>query len=729
MKFEIFFRLISYAVVVCGFLSLWISGSLGILVTAFFVFSIALAWKLEDSRWQISEWFGTALVLVIVPVFFLAWKFRLVETGTGETALAGFLARMILGLSVVKLLQKKSDRDWMFLYLISFFQILLAAALSISPLYLATLILYLFISVLAIITFEIRKTARVVQVNEIISDSEKKLSQTPFRKLSVLSLTILIFVVIFAVPLFFLLPRVGGAGFGGSQSGISTMIGFSDQVRLGEIGRIQQNDATVMRVRIENESTKPLGGLRWRGIALDKFENNTWKQSGTKRHPFTSGERGFFLLNFPSARPNILIQTIYLEPIDTPILFLMGKPLVVQGSFEDLKKDEDDGLSFSRQGFERISYKVQSDIGQPPPEKLRQDNAPYRPDEAAKYLQLPENLDQRIGELAFQLTKEKTNRYDKAKVIEDYLQTQFGYSLEMKASGEQPVADFLFNVREGHCEYFASAMVLMLRTQGIAARIVNGFQQGEYNETAGVYVVKQKNAHSWVEVYFPKEKTWVTFDPTPFAGQNLSGERDGLFGIIGKYLEAMESFWIQYFVAFDNQEQRSLFRSFKDGFANFQVKLSAQVNSFQGQVQDWWADVRGDRGVQASLWAIAYGVGYLLAFIAVFGFLQWLYRRLTSSVWKQKLIDWWKGRKQKSVVQFYEQMQKILERNGLRREPHQTPLEFALTLNMPEAVKITEKYNRVRFGEKELSEKETEEIENWLAQLEKSQKKESRASL
>lgn len=729
MKFDHFFRLISYAVVVCGFLSLWISGSVGVLVTAFFVLSVVLAWKLEDSRWQISEWIGTALVLVIVPLFYLTWKFRLVETGVGETALAGFLARMILALSVVKLLQKKKDRDWLFLYLMSFFQILLAAALSISPLYLLVLVSYLFTTVLAIIAFEIRKTARIVQTDEIISDSEKKLNQTPLRKLPVLTLSILVLIIVFAVPMFFMLPRVGGAGFGGSQSGISAMVGFSTQVRLGEIGRIQQNDATVMRVRIENEGVKPLSGIRWRGIALDKFENNTWKQSGMKKQPFAGSERGFFLLNFPSAKSNILMQSIYLEPIDTPVLFLMGKPLVVQGSFEDLKKDEDDGLTFSRQAFERISYKVQSDIYQPSPEKLRQDDAPYRPDEAAKYLQLPENLDKRIAELAFQLTREKTNRYDKAKIIEEYLQTQFGYTLEQKASGEQPVADFLFNVREGHCEYFASAMVLMLRTQGIAARIVNGFQQGEYNEAADIYVVKQKNAHSWVEVYFPKEKAWITFDPTPFAGQNFSGENSGLLGTIGKYLEALESFWIQYFVAFDNQEQRSLFRSAKEGFTDFQAKLSAQLNYFQGKIQDWWAEVRGDHGFQASLWAIAYGVVYLLAFIVVFGLLQWFFRQMKGGTWWQKLADWWKGNKQKSVVEFYERMQKILERNGLKREPHQTPLEFALKLNMPEAVKITEKYNRVRFGEKNLSGKEAEEIENWLAQLEKSQNKEPRVSL
>ena len=116
----------------------------------------------------------------------------------------------------------------------------------------------------------------------------------------------------------------------------------------------------------------------------------------------------------------------------------------------------------------------------------------------------------------------------------------------MKASGDEPLADFLFNIREGHCEYFSTAMAIMLRTQGIATRIVNGFQQGDFNETAGVYVVKQRDAHSWVEVYFPETDSWVTFDPTPSerqfsstASTTLAGKIVGLFGCIRGVLDSV----------------------------------------------------------------------------------------------------------------------------------------------------------------------------------------------
>ena len=112
-------------------------------------------------------------------------------------------------------------------------------------------------------------------------------------------------------------------------------------------------------------------------------------------------------------------------------------------------------------------------------------------------------------------------------------------------------------------------------------------------------------------------------------------------------------------------------------------------------------------------------MSYLIAFISGFFVLQWLYRRVKRWQLWRKLVDWWTRKKQKSIVEFYERMEKVLAKHGFERQSHQTPLEFAFALKMPEAVLITEKYNRVRFGEKNLSETEAAEIENWLESLEK----------
>ncbi|HEY0725972.1 MAG TPA: transglutaminase-like domain-containing protein, partial [Pyrinomonadaceae bacterium] len=203
-------------------------------------------------------------------------------------------------------------------------------------------------------------------------------------------------------------------------------------------------------------------------------------------------------------------------------------------------------------------YKALSDTNEPRVDLLRNDLRPL-PITYYRYLQLPENLDPRISTLAASIVVQSnaSNRYDAAKAIESYLQNEYGYSMEMKAGGSDPLADFLFNVRAGHCEYFATAMTVMLRTRGVAARLVNGFTSGEYNEAAGAYTVRNSNAHSWVEVYFPETRSWVTFDPTPSAGRS-EPVRTGLAAQLEKYGEAIELLWFQYVVGYDKQEQRSL---------------------------------------------------------------------------------------------------------------------------------------------------------------------------
>ncbi len=723
MNFDRFFKLISYAVVFCGFLSLCVAGGTGALVTALFAAVLAAAWFLEDSRWQISERAGTIAVFVAVPLFYVGQKYRVFGFGTSVADVAAMLAQMILALSAIKLLQRKAARDWLFLYLMAFFEVLLAAGLSISLLYLGSLILYLLVTVCAIVAFEIRKTSTSINSKSSVSQIEN--NEKPFPKISLTrlpltALVLLVLIALFAAPLFYAFPRVGGAGLGSNQKGLSSVTGFSDSVNLGAIGQLLQNDEIVLRARIDKSDGKNLGNLHWRGVALDTFDNKTWSKSKKEvREPFVKLESGYYAIDYkiPNAAP--IVQTIYLEPIDSPVLFALSRPYVVEGSLPTaLYKDAEGALSFQRDGSERLIYKVYSDRSLPAADALQSDRTNYSFD-AKRYLQLPEKYDERIKQLAAQVAAPHNNRYDKARAVETFLQNEFGYSLEMKAQGDEPLADFLFNVRAGHCEYFATAMAIMLRTQGVAARVVNGFQQGEYNETADVFVVKQKDAHSWVEVYFPGENAWVPFDPTPAAGRfDDSLATSGVFGKFNSYLVALETFWIQYFVSYDNQEQKSLMNSVKSSFFRYQVKTSVWLTEMQHRLSDWWTDVRGDKGWQTSLRAAGFGVLYLLAAILGTFIFIWLYRKIRQhNVWR-RIYSWLKFKNETTIIEFYERMQRILASRGFTRAAHQTPLEFAFALNMPEAVRITEKYNRVRFGEKNLSKDETHEIEIWLNKLE-----------
>ena len=721
MNFDIFFKLISYAVVFSGFLSLTVSGGIGITAVVLFFLVFCSTWFLENSRWQISERLGTFSIFIIVPIFYVGWKYKLFGIEETGVFVVGMLARMILILTAVKLLQKKADRDWLFLYLMSFFKVVLAAGLSISPLYLASLILYLLFTVCAIIAFEIRKTSRLANLNKSQHKSEERqinLTKFSISRLPTTAIILLFLIVSVAAPLFFALPRVGGAGFGGNLSSFSNVTGFSNSVNLGEIGQLLQNDQIVMRARVEKSNGKPLNPVKWRGVALDNFDNKKWvKSDANLKEPPIKNEGDFFLLDYAKNKDDLTIQTVYLEPIETPVLFIIAQPIAVQGNFQFLRKDSEGSVTFQRSGADRLSYKVYSDTTTPGLEALKSDDEIYSSADN-RYLQLPEKMDERIADLTGRITAKSLNRYDKAKAVENYLQTQFGYSLEMKAQGEEPLADFLFNVREGHCEYFATAMAIMLRSQGIATRVVNGFQQGEYNEMADVFVIRQKDAHSWVEVYFPGENSWIQFDPTPYAESGNTASSTGILKKFNYYIEALETFWIQYFVAYDNQEQRSLMRSVKSSFADYQAAATIRLNSFQTKVNAWWKEVRGDNGLRTSAVAVAFAIGYLIAAILGIFFLVWLYRKIRRLDAWQKFYTRIKNKNEQNIVEFYERMQKVLTIKGFTRAPYQTPLEFAFALKMPEAVSITEKYNRVRFGEKNLSNDEVVEIERWLKSLE-----------
>lgn len=723
-----FFKLISYGVVASGLFSLTASGGIGLIITSSFLVILILSWFLENTRWQLSEKVGVILIVLIVPLFYIDWKYKISGLNTREAIAAGNLARLILILASVKLLQRKANRDWAFLYLISFFEVLLAAGLSISPLFLISLAVYLLFAVCSIVVFEIRKTSQSVfekniQVKTFKSKNVSGFPKANIFRLPVTSVGLLFSIAMLALPLFFVLPRVGGSGLGKNFGGLSGFTGFSDSVRLGEIGKLQQNDEVVMRVRLGEGDRGKINNFRWRGVALDTFDNLNWKKSSYQTaEPFIKSEKDFFIIDSATHINQVVTQTIYLEPIDTPVLFALSRPVAVQGNFKLITKDSEGSLTYPHSDSQRLTYKVFSDSSLPDVSRLRADNSRYTLHES-RYLKLPDSLDQRIFNLGQEVIKNSGafNRYDQAKAVESYLQSNYGYTLELKAGGKEPLADFLFNVREGHCEYFATAMAVLLRTQGIATRIVNGFQQGEYNETADVYIVKQKDAHSWVEVYFPKEDAWIPFDPTPSAGKfSEQSNSASIIGKFDKFVETMETFWIQYVVSYDNQEQRSLFRSVKNNISDYHGSLSDRIKSFDTEFKEWWKEVRGDKGFETSAKTVGYSLAYLIGAMLGIIFLIRFYRRIAKLALWGKFFSWLKQKNETSVIEFYERMQKALASKGFIRQSHQTPLEFAFELNMPDAVSLTEKYNRVRFGEKNLNDDEAIEIEKWLHNLEQS---------
>ncbi len=693
-------------------LALVLAGGLSFSLALCFVVVMGLSWKLEDSRWQLPERIGLGIVLLAIPLFYVDWKYQNAIGYPPERLGVNALAHLIVFLSAVKLLQVKKDRDWVFLYLISFFEVLLAAGLSFSPVFLGTLSLYLLTSISAITAFEIQKARRSLALTEtrllVPPDSRvfkrgkrKSWRSSEAARLPFVAVGLLVLIFVLALPLFLIAPRSGSAALTRSGGGTSRFIGFSENVTLGEIGSLKQDDGLVMRVRIEESPS--ITNLRWRGVALDEFTGRGWKKSTDARATTQlNSERGFFPLGTTEALHRLTTQTVILEPLESPVLFAAPRLIGIQGDFPTIRKDAELSVQARRHEFERFIYKAISDTTEPDVAVLKDDLRPYSR-EYERYLQLPENLDPRITKLATAiiLNSNARNRYDAAKAIEGALQQNYAYSLQLKASGPDPVADFLFNVKSGHCEYFSSSMALLLRTHGIAARVVNGFLPGEYNEAAGAFTVRQSDAHSWVEVYFPETQSWVTFDPTPSAGRT-EPVRTGLAAQLGKYAEALELLWIQYVVGYDKQEQQTLATSVHNrvfDYARFASNILATIRQL----------------IPKNILSIVLlGLGIVLLIGLVF-----IVRRVMGFGWRRGVGFAQPENDTYSSVRFYERLLALMSARGYQRDKSLTPLEFASQVGSTDAEVITRAYNRVRYGKEKLSPLEMREINRILSGLEK----------
>ena len=161
------------------------------------------------------------------------------------------------------------------------------------------------------------------------------------------------------------------------------------------------------------------------------------------------------------------------------------------------------------------SYRAEAYIPVVTLEELRLASMDYPEEIRDRYLKLPRELPQRVHDLAQEITAGIDNPYDKAKAIEIYLRTTYPYDLDVPAPPEdQDVSDyFLFDLQRGYCDYYATSMVVLARASGLPARFVSGYSSGSYDAPNAQYVVRELNAHSWPEIYFP-EIGWIEFEPT-----------------------------------------------------------------------------------------------------------------------------------------------------------------------------------------------------------------------
>jgi len=727
VKFSTYFKLTSFATIAVSALALLMAGGISLWLAAIFFVVIAVAFKLEGTRWQLTERVALVVILSSIPVFYLDWRvltplldLEYLETGSRVNPEVTVLSHMILFLSAVKLLQRKLDRDWFFLYLISFFTVLLAAGLTSAPIFLAILVVYLLCALATIVAFEIQKAGRKIaatQTRLLVPPDSTLFQKLPMRlwrrryletrRLPLVSAGLLLLIVVLAFPFFLIVPRTASSALRRGGKGVSGFIGFSDNVVLGQIGELKASDEIFMHVRIDSLGAARPADLRWRGVALDEFNGKGWKKSPIAERMQRKEKEGALFrlgtLGTPDDVTRLTAQTFIIEPVDTPLIFAAPRAVGLQAELRTINVDSEGAIQAGFHPDRRLVYKVYSDTTPPNAAALRNDRMEYTAD-SGRYRELPAKLDPRIPALTREVIQQSGARtwYDATRAVESYLRDNYRYTLEMKAGGPDPLADFLFNVKQGHCEYFATALAVMLRTQGIATRVVNGFLPGEYNQAAGALTVRQSDAHSWVEVYFPETNAWVTFDATPPAGR-MSHERSGLTGALSKYSEALDLLWFQYVVGYDKNEQQSLVTSVRRTLLEFQRGSFSKLD----QARQAWPRMAGPflivLGISLSLFA-----GLLLT------------RRVHRLGWRKGLQVWQTvADEEASRIDFYNRLLKALEKQGVRREQFQTPLEFASSCSSAEAAAITNVYNRVRFGNEQLTAAERKELEVQLARIER----------
>jgi len=524
--------------------------------------------------------------------------------------------------------------------------------------------------------------------------------------LSLSSLWLAVGVVVGAVAIFFVLPRISAGYFSSFAPHTEIISGFSDEVRLGQIGEIKQTDTVVMHVQVESGQAPP--DLKWRGVALARFDGKRWsnpEQSLTLRH---AADGRFYLNNLPPSVPQsrlastgglrrpaaagLLDYRVLMEPVGTAVFFFAPVPLTFTAQNREIAIDL--GGAVYNSDHERMisSYRARSDVSPPGAEARVRYAQNYPPAIAWNYLQLPV-LDARIPKLAEKVTAGRTSDFEKAAALEEHLRSSYGYTLQLLKEPEpDPLAHFLFVRKQGHCEYFASAMAIMLRTLGIPSRIVNGFRNGEYNDITGSYIIRGRNAHSWVEAYIAGDG-WVTFDPTP---ADPLPPRDAWSRAL-LFLDAMREFWREWIIDYDFSHQNLLGAS-----------LNMQRRRLLVQGERWWRQlyrgwVRSARRLmrsavaEPSRWLASVGMALAALLLLV------NLRRLWRLARDRRLARRPERAPQAAAGIWYQRVIRVLARRGWRKTPAQTPQEFLGVITdaalRDSVANFTLHYERARFGD------------------------------
>lgn len=690
MRFGLVHRLMTDALAVIGLLALVASGKMSSAVAAVVLVGLGVALALPDRWKQLSSvrLLGTALPLLAL----VAQITRLLVGADPIPVVIEFAAL----LQVARLATRRGAVHDHQVVLLALLHLIAGTVLGGGLTYALALVGFLILTPGALVLSHLRRevegnyrqgardrTGMPVDVPRILR-SRRVIGRGFLAFTCVLSVPVFLFTAL----LFVLFPRVGFTWLTVPAIEPRRMVGFSDQVDLGGVGTIRTDPALVMRVRPHDLPEEPPArrNLYLRGALFDSYDGRTWarhpggaevlQQFGDltilRRHPRKGSDR-VMSIDLESIQPAVVFvpgDAVALRVLETNQPYFVSSP-VRQGSRGGLEYEQ------TRQGG--LKYEVYL-----PPKGLV---VPERaaPELLARYLTVPRSMPDRIRQLALEMSGGVEEPVAIARALERGLREGYRYDLSSPSgAAADPLDHFLFESKRGHCEFYSTAMAMMLRVRGVPSRNVTGFVGGTYNRFGGFYAVRQGDAHSWVEAYLP-DLGWTRFDPTPPSNAAPQAVTEGFVAVLREMIEAAAQGWQRNVEGFDLQKQVGIARTVRDFFRSDRDAGGA------GRSESAKFDV------QKLLVATA-------ALVAV-GALVWRLRRKRTDVKKGGSAALARQRS----IELYLRLEAALRARGVPRPPGTPPRVHAEALEEAghpvgaEALALTDIYLGVRFGGEELS--------------------------
>jgi len=673
-------RLITYLLVCAGVAALALAGLLGPMGGTILALALIGSWVIDQvrDRMPVRPLFSWAIVVaaavaIALDLLYLAQSF-----------LDG-MVHVLLFLILFRLFRRRSLKDLRDAGFLSFFMLVAASAVTFNVSFLFVFIAFLLLGTWMLI------------LHHVVAESERARTGLtdltgggigPRSPLFRVSLAAAAGTFALAGLMFFIIPRVGQATLPFRAELSKRISGFTDRVELGAYGEIEMDHTVVMRVHFPESVKDPekLPNLRWRGLAFDRFDGRVWEAGQRRRGILRRDPSGVFRVAESRGTGPVVRQEIFLDPIGADAVFAAPQALSLEMRLGAVGLDDMGSIS-SPASSGRLQYSVESELEVTPPRGLRDAVWPplNQPPGAARYLQLPA-LPERIPALARAITAGSRSPYEAALKVNHYLSTQFTYTLVLKQETKlDPLEEFLFVRRSGNCEYFAAAMAVMLRSVGIPARVVGGFQRGDWNPYGGYFMVRMKDAHSWVEAFLDGPG-WVTFDPSPRSAS------EGARSFMALYLDSMRMRWYRYVVNWSLRDQVAVAVSMHRGTAEWHGSLRSLRDTVRAVPRGW-----------------------LVAFVASMLAAAWLFWRHAPGAARRAAAA--------AVPRFYLEALRALARRGLRRGSTETAREFSHRVEgeapafASAVARLTAAYERCRFGSGALSTVEADALGAAVAAL------------